>query len=49
MNIPKILPNSSTCFRDPTSDIYIYIYILDTHMAPDGACEVVQSEFEAVQ
>ena len=24
--------------------IYIYIYILDSHMAPYGACEVAQSK-----
>ena len=23
--------------------IYIYIYILDSHRAPDGACEVAQT------
>ena len=29
--------------------MYIYIYILDSHMAPEGACEAEQSEFEQVQ
>ena len=37
---PKTVP----CLSLPsTSDIYIYIYILDSHMAPYGACEVAQS------
>ena len=30
-------------FHDQGTYIYIYIYTLDSHMAPYGACEVAQS------